>query len=104
MLVPPLRALALEHKGAASWTRSFELEQARRREKGPLRHDPCGDGWIEHFMRRRYVEATKELKEELTRRKEAIGCSGGTFNLGGLDEDVVGRLSEARRVFWVHRS
>ena len=33
-------------------------------------------------MCRRYVEATKELKEELRRRKEAILNSGGTLNLG----------------------
>ena len=52
----------MEHKGGVNLTRAFTLEQSLRRRRGGLQNNPFGDGWIEHLMRRRYVEATKELR------------------------------------------
>ena len=39
-------------------------------------------------MRRRYIEATKELKKDLKSGKEAILASGGTFDMEGLENHV----------------
>ena len=76
-----------EHNGAVGSTRTFWLEQAPRRQRGGLQHNPFGDGRITHLMCRRYVKATKELRAELKRRKEAVFGSG-TSDLEGLQADV----------------
>ena len=39
-------------------------------------------------MRRKYIEATKELINDLKKRKEALVVSGGTLDTEGLRDDV----------------
>ena len=46
------------------------------------------DCWNEHVMRRKYIEATKELKEDWRRREEASVVSGGALDTEGLEEYV----------------
>ena len=62
----------MEHKGGVSSTRTFTLEQAQRRQREGLQHNPFGDGWFEHLICRKYVEATKEVRRELNGKKETI--------------------------------
>ena len=39
-------------------------------------------------MRRKYIDATRELKEDQRRRKAALVVSGGVFDTEGLEGDV----------------
>ena len=68
--------------------RSMKKEQTQRRKRGGLEIQPFWDCWIEHALRRKHIEATKEFKEDLKRRKEALVVSGGVLDTEGLEEDV----------------
>ena len=47
-----------------------------------------GDCWIEQAMCRKSIEATRELKNDLRKRKGALAVLGGTLDTQGLEEDV----------------
>ena len=40
------------------------------------------------MIRRKYIEVSQELKEDLRKRKEALVVSGGALDTEGLEEDV----------------
>ena len=44
-----------------SSVRSMKKEQAQRRKSGELQIQPFGNCWIKQAMRRKYIEATREL-------------------------------------------
>ena len=77
-----------EHRGGSGSTRTIKLKQSRHRQRGRLQNNRFGDGWIEHLMCRRYVQATKELRGELKRRSGEAIFSRRTLNLEVLMEDV----------------
>ena len=52
--------------------RSMKNEQTKRRKRGGLELQPFGDYWIEQALRRKYIEAIEELKEDLKRQQEAL--------------------------------
>ena len=60
-----------------SSVRSMEKEQAQRRKRGKLQIQQFGNCWIKQAMRRKYIEATRELKEDTRRGKEALVVRGG---------------------------
>ena len=63
--------------------RSMKKEWTQRRKRGLLQIQPFGDCWIEQAMRRKYVEGTKKLDEQLERRNEVLVVSGGALDTGG---------------------
>ena len=45
-----------------------------------------GSCWIEQLLRWKCIEATRELKEDLKRSREALVISGGVLDTEGLDD------------------
>ena len=72
-------------------------EQTQRRKRGGLEIQPSGDCWIEQALWRKFIEATKELKGDVERRKDALVVSGGSLDTKGLEDDVQELFSFRRR-------
>ena len=65
-----------EHIGGVRSTRTFKLVQALLPKRGGLQQIHFIDEWIEHLMCRRYVEATKEVREQQKERKQSWAQEG----------------------------
>ena len=75
--------------------RSTKKEQTQRRNRGELKSHPLGDCWIEEALRRKYIEATKELEKYFVEcfgrssGHSSIGSKGTTFHKKKRDDGTV---------------
>ena len=65
----------------------MKKEQTERRKRGGLEIQSFGDCRVEQAMWRKYIEVTKELKDDVKRRKGTLVISGGALDSEVLEED-----------------